>query len=73
MHASITPLRQNLRPWVPSTGHKNRPQVLVVDDEPGIRRFEGPIAGAPRFTKRSTVSKVWSWPASSFRTPWCAT
>ncbi len=39
MHASITPLRQNLRPWVPTTGHKNRPQVLVVDDEPGIRRF----------------------------------
>jgi|GEM_PF-251844 len=39
MHASITPLQQNLRPWVPSAGHKNRPQVLVVDDEPGIRRF----------------------------------
>jgi signal transduction histidine kinase len=39
MHASITPLRQNLRPWVPAAGHKNRPQVLVVDDEPGIRRF----------------------------------
>lgn len=39
LHASITPLRQQLRPWVPTAGSKNRPQVLVVDDEPGIRRF----------------------------------
>jgi len=39
MHASITPLRQQLRPWVPTAGSKDRPQVLVVDDEPGIRRF----------------------------------
>jgi len=39
LHASITPLRQSLRPWTPTAGSKQRPQVLVVDDEPGIRRF----------------------------------
>lgn len=38
LHASITPLRSVLRPWDPGRGG-NRPEVLVVDDEPDMLRF----------------------------------
>jgi signal transduction histidine kinase len=38
LHASITPLRSSLRPWDPGRGG-NRPEVLVVDDEPDMLRF----------------------------------
>lgn len=36
--ASITPLRESLRPWNPGRGGA-RPVVLVVDDEPDMLRF----------------------------------
>ncbi len=38
LHASITPLRSVLRPWDPGRGG-NRPEVLIVDDEPDMLRF----------------------------------
>lgn len=38
LHASITPLRASLRPWDPGRGG-NRPEILVVDDEPDMLRF----------------------------------
>jgi signal transduction histidine kinase len=38
MHASITPLRSSLRPWDAGRGG-NRPELLVVDDEPDMLRF----------------------------------
>jgi signal transduction histidine kinase len=38
LYASITPLRESLRPWNPTRGGTH-PLVLVVDDEPDMLRF----------------------------------
>ncbi len=38
LYASITPLRDTLRPWSPQQGGA-KPQVLIVDDEPDMLRF----------------------------------
>lgn len=38
LFASITPLRESLRPWNPGRGGA-RPVVLLVDDEPDMLRF----------------------------------
>ncbi|NWF83937.1 MAG: response regulator, partial [Bryobacteraceae bacterium] len=38
LHASITPLRETLRPWAPPEGG-SKPRVLIADDEPDMLRF----------------------------------
>jgi signal transduction histidine kinase len=38
LHASITPLRDTLRPWSPIRGG-TRPRILIADDEPDMLRF----------------------------------
>ncbi len=39
LHASITPLRDSLRPWSPPRGARLRPKLLLADDEPDMLRF----------------------------------
>jgi len=38
LHASLTPLRDTLRPWMPQRA-STRPKLLVADDEPDMLRF----------------------------------
>ncbi len=38
LFASVTPLRESLRPWTPP-GRSKRPRALIVDDEPDMLRF----------------------------------
>jgi signal transduction histidine kinase len=38
LYASLTPLRDTLRPWMPQRGSA-RPKLLIADDEPDMLRF----------------------------------